>query len=292
MEDGDLVLRRRAFDACAEGDWPTAARIYEDLADRLPDGPWTSEWLYNAALGHKIMRDWARAYDLGRRAARLAERGARDPVFWNLGTAATVLGEWAVARDAWAGFGIEGIEPGEEEIEGDFGVACLRLRDETGRDEVVWAERLCPVRARVTGVPTQVAGHGFGDVIVHDVAPNGYRVKACGACVPVLDEVLVWQPGSLPTLRVRAEAPCPGDFAALAESFAERGLGFEPECFAATVCSCCSGGAVSRDHALVAGRQTLRIAAPRDLARSLLEDWRAAGAERRVRGEPEYVCPD
>jgi hypothetical protein len=289
VQDGDLVLRRRAFEACVEGDWPTATRIYEDLADRLPEGPWTSEWLYNAALGHRIMRDWSRAFDLGRRAARLAERGARDPVFWTLGTAATVLGEWAAARDAWAGFGIEGIEPGEEEIEGDFGAAYLRLRDETGRDELVRAERLCPVRARVAGVPMQVAGHGFGDVILHDAVPNGYRVNACGACVPVLDEVMVWRPGSLPSLRVRAEAPRPADFAALAESFTARGFGFGPDGSAATVCKCCGEGTVEGDCPPAAGRQTLWFAAPRDLACSLLEDWRAAGPERRVRGEVEFV---
>lgn len=294
MEDGDLALRQKAFAACNAGDWPTAARIYEDLADRLPEGPWTSEWLSNATLGYKIMRDWERAFDLGRRAARRAERGSRDPVFWNLGTAATMLGEWSVARDAWTGFGIEGIEPGEEEIEGDFGMACLRLHDETGRDEVVWAERICPTRARLVGIPTQVTGHGFGDVVLHDGSPDAYRVDACGACVPVLDEVLVWRPGSLPTLRVRAKAPDRQHFDALAESFSARGFGFgfEVANSPATLCRCGGGtanAAADRVWPPLAGRQTLWLAAPPDLAGSLLAQWRAAEPETRSHGEVEFV---
>ncbi|WP_327723937.1 hypothetical protein [Streptomyces europaeiscabiei] len=108
-------------------------------------------WWYDAALGHKFLRNWDKAYELGIQAAARAPRGEGDPAYWNLGIAATIRRDWAAARDAWTGFGIE-LPDGEGEIDGRFGQACVRL-DTDGRREVVWIDRLCPTRGRVMNVP-------------------------------------------------------------------------------------------------------------------------------------------
>jgi hypothetical protein len=42
-----------------------------------------------------------------KQAAARAARGVQDPTFWNLGIAATVLRDWATARDSWSGYGID-----------------------------------------------------------------------------------------------------------------------------------------------------------------------------------------
>ena len=79
-----------------------------------------------AALAHKFLRNWVKAYELAREAAARAPRGEGDPVYWNLGIAATIQRDRTTARDAWAGFGID-LPEGEGEIVGRFGNACVRF---------------------------------------------------------------------------------------------------------------------------------------------------------------------
>ncbi|WP_257040761.1 hypothetical protein [Streptomyces sp. TLI_55] len=127
----------------------------------------------------------------GREAAARAPRGEGDPAYWNLGIAATIQRDWATARDAWAGFGIQ-LPAGEGEITGRFGHACVRL-DTGGEREVVWVERLCPTRGRV-----------------------------------VNDELLLFRESELPTLEVTVAAGERADLEALVGLFTEHGYGVEP----------------------------------------------------------------
>jgi len=54
---------------------------------------------FNMALVHKYNRAWEEAVRCGQRAAQLV---ADDyPTWWNLGIAATALGDWSLARKAW-----------------------------------------------------------------------------------------------------------------------------------------------------------------------------------------------
>jgi tetratricopeptide (TPR) repeat protein len=148
-------VARKAQEAWDAEDWPRAARLLEDLLAQDPDDRRAPGRWYDAALAYKFMRDWPKAYELGKEAAARAPRGQEDPAFWNLGIAATIRGDWATARDAWAGYGID-LPPGDGEIDEDLGVTCVRL-DPEGEVEIVWARRICPARARVLSVPFNTA---------------------------------------------------------------------------------------------------------------------------------------
>jgi hypothetical protein len=72
---------------------------------------------------------------------------------WNLGIAATALGDWATARRAWTAFGVTlPAGPADQPIDGDFGITPIRLNPDPRfaepeftiggvryRTEVVWA---------------------------------------------------------------------------------------------------------------------------------------------------------
>ncbi|HEV2636745.1 MAG TPA: tetratricopeptide repeat protein [Actinocrinis sp.] len=287
MDDKDLL--EQGWAAWDAQDWPTAARIYEDLATRRPEDPRTPGLWYDAALAHKFLRDWPRAFELGRQAARLAEPGTGDPAFWNLGIAATVLHSWSVARDAWIGYGISQIRPGQEEIEVDLGPVCVRLGEPDGPGEVVWARRICPTRARVVSIPMAVAGRRFGDIVLHDGEPTGRRTVG-ELTVPVFDELLVWRASEMPTWQVQVTAPEDGDYQALMDLFSMQDFGAEPQSSMDVMCKCCSEGTVdySGPHE-TSGAQIMWLAAPREKAEQLLESWRAFDAERRTVGPLEVV---
>ena len=281
---GDKELLEQGWAAWDAQDWLTAARIYEDLATRRPEDPRTPGLWYDAALAHKFLRDWPRAFELGRQAARLAEPGTGDPAFWNLGIAATVLHAWSVARDAWIGYGIGQITPGDGEISVDLGPVCLRLAEESGPGEVVWAQRICPTRARVVSIPMSAPGHRFGDIVLHDGEPTGRR-RTGELTVPVFDELLVWRASEIPTWQVDVEAPEESDYQALMDIFSMQDFGAEPQSSMHVMCKCCSEGTVeySGPHE-AAGAQTMWIAAPRDSAEGLLGSWQTFDAEKRTVG--------
>ncbi len=109
-----------------------------------------------------------------------------EPAWWNLGIAATALGDWAAAQRAWAGYGIV-IPRGEGPLEMGLGAVPIRI-DPNGKPEVVWCARLDPARARIASVPFPESGRGCGDVLLTDGAPRGYR-EYRGRQVPVLNEL-------------------------------------------------------------------------------------------------------
>lgn len=74
-----------------------------------------------------------------------------EAAWWNLGIAATALGEWREARTAWRACGIE-IPEGDGPPDLDFGLVPVRL-DPAGCGEVVWCRRIDPARAVIRNVP-------------------------------------------------------------------------------------------------------------------------------------------
>jgi hypothetical protein len=257
---------RQAWDA---EEWQRAADLYEQVLAHYPDLRSSADWWYDAALGHKFLRNWEKAYELGVQAAARAPRGEGDPAYWNLGIAATIRRDWPTARDAWAGFGIE-LSAGEGEINGRFGNACVRL-DTDGAREVVWIERLCPTRGRVVNVPV-TSGRRYGEIVVHDGEPKGERVVD-GTPYPVFDELLLFEPSDLPTLSVTVAATERSDLEALLGLFTDHGFGAEPASSVQTYCACCSEGTIHKERGVHAGAQRVSLAAPEDEARHLLDRW-------------------
>ncbi|WP_225821038.1 tetratricopeptide repeat protein [Streptomyces naphthomycinicus] len=263
-----------AYEAWNAEDWPTAAGLFERVLAHHPDAPESAVWWYDAALAHKFLRNWAKAYELGREAAARAPRGEGDPAYWNLGIAATIQRDWATARQAWEGFGIR-LPEGEGPVEGRFGAACVRL-DTGGEREVVWIDRLCPARGRVMNVPGS-AGRRFGEVVVHDGEPRGRRIVD-GREYPVFDELLLFESSDLPTLTVTVHAGEAADVDALVELFSGQDYGAEPASSFELLCACCSEGTHERERQVHAGSQRVCLAAPEEEARRLLDQWAAASS--------------
>ncbi|WP_416962427.1 tetratricopeptide repeat protein [Streptomyces sp. Agncl-13] len=266
-EAGELLEQART--AWEAEEWLRSADLYERLLAHFPDEKASEAWWYDAALAHKFLRNWAKAYELGREAAARAPRGEGDPAYWNLGIAATIQGDWAVARDAWAGFGIE-LPDGEGPIETRFGPACVRL-DTDGQREVVWIERLCPTRGKVVNVPV-TGGRRYGEIVVHDGEPKGQRIYG-GVEVPVFDELLLLEASELPTLEVTVSAAEADDLEALLALFTEHGFGAEPASGVRVLCACCSEGTHEQKRTVTTGAQQVSLAAPEEEARRLLERW-------------------
>jgi tetratricopeptide (TPR) repeat protein len=266
-EAGELLKQART--AWEAEEWLRSADLYERLLAHFPDEKASEAWWYDAALAHKFLRNWAKAYELGREAAARAPRGEGDPAYWNLGIAATIQGDWAVARDAWAGFGIE-LPDGEGPIETRFGPACVRL-DTDGQREVVWIERLCPTRGKVVNVPV-TGGRRYGEIVVHDGEPKGQRIYG-GVEVPVFDELLLLEPSELPTLEVTVGAAEADDLETLLALFTEHGFGAEPASGVRLLCACCSEGTHEQKRTVTTGAQQVSLAAPEEEARRLLERW-------------------
>ncbi|RZU73992.1 hypothetical protein EV384_2428 [Micromonospora kangleipakensis] len=275
----DRELFKTAYEAWEAKNWVVAGESLERLVQRRPDHRRAGVWWYDAALAYKFLRNWVKAYELGREAAARAKRGKQDPAFWNLGIAATIMEDWATARDAWRGYGLT-VPDGDGEIMADFGVTPIRLNPDGG-GEVVWARRLCPARAQVLNVPTPESGRRFGEIVVHDGAPNGERTVD-GRTYSVFDELLLFRASGLPTTTVEVTAATPEDVRALAALFDEHGYAAEPSSGVRMICACCSESSVAQDsHHAVAGGQRVNLAAPVDEIPALMERWQSAARERR-----------
>jgi hypothetical protein len=269
------------------GEWDAALSLYRQAVGRAP--AFEPAW-FNMGLVYKWRRQWDQALDCNERAAALA--GAEgDPAWWNLGIAATALRRWDAARNAWRRFGIQ-VPDGTGELQMDLGPSPVRL-DPDGRAEVVWGRRLDPARIVVLNVPTPLSGHRWGDVVLHDGAPNGER-SAGGRVYGVFDELERWQPSLIPTLAVQVTVAGETDAHALTDLFDQ--AGYAAEDWTANIrqiCKQCSEGRPAADHEHpappFAAERRFGLAAPADQATRLLEDWAAVQPRDRRHGDPVVV---
>ncbi len=133
------------------------------------------EWsvpYFNLGLIFKQQGRWEDALDVNKKVVQLApgDTGA----WWNLGIAATALGNWVQARRAWSACGLNP-PPGDGPPDFNFGTTAVRL-DPDGVGEVVWAHRIDPARSRIISVPLPGTDYNHGDVLLTDGAPDGHRV--------------------------------------------------------------------------------------------------------------------
>jgi tetratricopeptide (TPR) repeat protein len=285
------ALLERGEAAAEAQDWALAAACYEEFLAEHPDSRYSPVLWFDAALYHKFLRNWDKAYELGKQAAARAGDGEGDPVYWNLGIAATMLRDWPTAREAWSKFGIA-LGPGSGEIQDDFGVACVRL-DPDGAAEVVWVHRICPTRGRVLSVP--FTDRRFGEIVVHDGAPIGER-RVGEDAFPVFDELALWRSSDTATWRAQVTAPGEADMDALSEAFAARELAMEPADSLKFHCKCCSEGSIATNRTVLTGARDVLLAAPDEVtARSVLDAWAAGGAGRAwhaIHAKAEVVTPE
>jgi hypothetical protein len=255
------------------GDLERAAAAFERALSYAED--WSIPW-YHLGLTRKRQRRWPESLYANLRAAALDPTD--EAAWWNAGIAATALGEWELAREAWSSFGIT-LPPGEGEIVMQLGLTPIRLNPDT-QGEVVWCERIDPARAIVRNVPLPTSGYRYGDLLLHDGAPNGSRVLR-GQEVPVFDAIQLLRASAYQTYVVRLRAGSAGDLLALVEQAEGRGCGIEDWETIRQLCASCSTGspgphAAAPDYA--DGQQVeLAIAAEDDnVLRELLRAWAEA----------------
>jgi hypothetical protein len=247
----------RGMAAHERGDIPRAIALYEKAA--ATDPTWSVPW-YNLGLVFKEQRDWRRSLQCNQEAVR---RGStNEAAWWNLGIAATALSEWEEARRAWTSYGIE-LPTGTGEIAGDFGYTPIRINPEYD-GEVVWTQRIDPARAIIRSVPLPESRHRHGDLLLHDGAPNGYRMLR-GREVSVFDELELLSPSQLGTFEATVEVGSVADLAALEDVFREAGGAAEDWSSIRYICQSCSEGRPHEGHDLgelhAAGERRIGIAA-------------------------------
>lgn len=173
---GDLLLSWRMRDE--------AAPLLEFAAERNPGD---LEACFNLGVVRKFQGRWAESAELFRGVGRHKP----DPaVSWNLGIACTALRDFAGAAAAWRSLGIH-----VPDSDGDYArpgervpVRLVADRGAPVEAEVVWADRLCPARARLTAIPRYGSLATFGDVILVDGVQVGETVLD-GQTVPIVEGI-------------------------------------------------------------------------------------------------------
>lgn len=216
--DNIAILFRAASDAGHQGDTARAIHLFEEIVALDPGR--ASAW-FNLGLLHKRRHDWQASFDANERAYTL--RPDHRGTIWNLGIAATALGDWSTARRMWHAYGLD-ISDGPGPIESDFGRIPICLHPD--EDTVVWGHRIDPARARIDSIPPPSSGYRFHDLILNDGAPIGYRTDHDGE-VAVLEALAPLHSDGFGCFLLRLDAPSQSDLAAFFQAAVWPGMGLE-----------------------------------------------------------------
>lgn len=249
------------MDANEAGDPTRASELAAEMLTAAPDK--FVAW-FEAGLLSKALANWPDARARNERAVSLftsedAEAyDGQNPAAWNLGIAATALGDWATARRAWRTFGMTTIDEGDDPIDVDYDMSPIRLNPDRptlthqqvpnlGETEVVWCWRRSPAHAVIASVPLPESGHRFRDSVLHDGEPKGTR-RLGDREVAVFDELALLETSGLPTFQAQVENASPDDLEALTQIVGPRGLGLDEWSGIRVMCSECSHGSPDADH--------------------------------------------
>lgn len=277
----------------ADEEYDAAAQA-QALAGVVEREPRNAVAWFDLALAHKYLGNWRESAAANLRALEITSEPG-DPAWWNLGIAATALRDWTLARRAWLGYGIDAAElrEGSGPYELHWNSNPVRIfSDDRDTVEIVWGRRICPARIRIESIPFPSSQHRWGDVVLHDGAPNGERVVDETA-YPVFDELERWGPSEIPSLQANVRCVTDGDAEALVDAFDT--AHFAAEDWSTNVrqlCKQCSEGTQpTHDHTFPAGgeERTFGIAAPIGLASQVLSTWRAASPATRDYEDPVPV---
>jgi hypothetical protein len=118
-----------------------------------------------------------------------------------------------------------------------------------GEAEVVWARRICPVRARIESIPFSNSGIAFGDIVLHDGAPVGHRRDQNGKERPVFNMLELFEPGPYSTYVIEAIVDDEAALTRLERLCDARKLAVEDwAASVATLCKACSEGRPHEAH--------------------------------------------
>ena len=201
--------------------------------------PTRSSIYYNIGLIYKYRNAWVDSFAWNSKAYELDRES--EAARWNLAIAATALRNWAVARQAWADNLISLRDAGHGPIDDNFGKTPVRLHPDA-EAEVVWANRIDPVRASIVSIPFPESGFRYGDVVLHDGAGVGTRTSD-GKEYSVFNVLELFEPSVLSTFRLDFEAASPDVADVLCQAFDDAGITVEDwTANVVTLCKQCSEG--------------------------------------------------
>ena len=261
----------RGRELAARGEADGAIAAYRAAA--AADESWSVPW-FNLGLVYKYRAEWDQSAKCNREAVQRDE--SDEGAWWNLGIAATALGEWHEARAAWKRCGLD-VPEGDGPLEVNYGLTPIRLNPQT-RGEVVWCDRIDPARAIVRNVPLPESGHRYGDIVLHDGAPAGTRIRK-GKEVPVFDALERLSPSSFNTYILDLPGSTESQRSLLGDVAFESGMAAEDwSQSVAFLCRSCSEGRPheSHDRDLGDSRPELAVAAAAEdenTLRELIARW-------------------
>jgi hypothetical protein len=299
-EPRDVWLAKAYEEVKQTDDAATAEAYLLELVELHPETIWI--W-FDLGLFAKRRRDWRECARLNAKSLEL-EVEQQDPAAWNLGIAATAMGNWKMARYAWSLYGVD-LPEGDDEPRMSLGLTPIRLNPEPrhigetklrldGHEyatEVVWGQRIDPARAIIRSMPTPESGHRFSDLVLHDGEPVGTRFIGDSER-PVFAELALLERSGTPTLRLDVHCPTKDDANDLEGSFQQAGLGAEDWSTIRYLCTECSEGTPnpSHDHGVPDWEPQRDFAVgadPKD-AKRLLREWARRGPDRSY-GKPVRV---
>ena len=243
MSELDLAeqLNDKGMQLRADGDVAGAEAAYLAAAAAAPE--WSAP-VYNLGLLYKYEGRWRDSLAYNQQAAQLDPDD--EAGWWNLGIAATALGDWAEARRAWAACGMN-VPSGDGPPEFNWGQTPVRL-DPNGQAEVVWARRLDPARARVVSVPLPSSRYHWGDVVLTDGAVDGQRIVD-GRVYPVFNALELLVASEFRTFIIELATTQPEALAAFERCASDHGGAAEDwGTFTSILCAECSRG-LPHEHA-------------------------------------------
>jgi hypothetical protein len=270
------TLNRQGLELKKKGDLEGAAERFRKATEVAPR--WSVAW-YHRGLVLKHLRRWQESLNCNSRATELEP--SDKAAWWNMGIAATAVADWVAARKAWRGFGAADVPDGDGPLDLPCGFTPIRINP-NGDAEVVWARRIDPARAELLSIPFPESGHRWGDIVLNDGAPTGYR-RHDGREVPVFDALQMLEPSVYSTFIARVRLPADGGHAERLTEIAD-GLGGCAEDWSTSVrliCKACSEGRPHATHdkkdAPPTGVHNIALAA-RDRAHTeqMLADWQTA----------------
>jgi tetratricopeptide (TPR) repeat protein len=230
---------------------------------------------YNLGLCYKFLKNWAKSLEWNRRAHLLDPDD--DASYWNLAMAAVAENDW---EQAGLAFKAIGMKLPETDPPWDFQLGLIPIRVSVDENpEVVWCHRLDPVRAQIASVPYPESGRRFGDIVLNDGEPKGYR-QSGEREVPVFNELKLLKPSDYHTYLLKVKASSSDKLDKLTEAFEEAGL--QAENWTSSVrllCKACSEGRPHEQHDQeLEDTETVEVhfgvASPSlEMTRSVLETW-------------------
>lgn len=263
----------RGQEALAAERYEDAVRFFSQAAAEAPD--WSVP-LYNLGLTYKNTKDWQECRDANLAAFRLDPED--EATIWNLAISAVAISDWDSAGQAFQAIGLQ-LPDGPPPWDFQLGLVPIRLSPDD-YPEVVWCHRLDPVRGKVANVPFPDCGRRFGDIVLNDGEPRGYR-RYRGKEVPVFNELKLLEPSDYSTFQALLHVKNPATLDGLMGRFEEHMM--EAENWTESVrmlCRACSEGVPHEEHDEELQEESLDdvirlgIAATQEQeVRRILEEW-------------------